>query len=147
MKLLMRIIKGENGFIGKTILIGIFFIGLFGIVTFSPIFFTQQDINNLVEDTVEEVEFKGKVDSDTQIFIDRYLQETKLDKLDNLDYKFSGDIYSDGKIQLRDTFKFEASGEKKIKVINFFGNPIELNIPVKKTLTGKSQVYYKPSEL
>lgn len=143
---LKRFIKDERGFVGMITIIFISFVVIYNISVWSPAFFAQQDVNALAEEVVEDIEYKGKVDSSTHSMVNELISKMKLSG-NNINYKFSGSIRGDGKIQLRDEFKLEVTGEKEVTLSNFSFKPIKVKVPLRKTLTGKSQVYYKPSEL
>ena len=51
-----------------------------------------------------------------------------------------------GKIQLRDEFDFKMEVTVPLKFANI-GQSINITIPIKKETSGRSQVYYRPSEL
>lgn len=138
--------KDERGFVGMITIIFISFVVIYNISVWSPAFFSQQDVNILVEEVIEDVEYKGRVDSSTHMMVNSLISKMKLSG-NNINYRFSGSIRGDGKIQLRDEFTLEVTGEKEITLSNFAFRPIKVKVPLKKTLTGKSQVYYKPSEL
>lgn len=149
LKKLLKIQKqlsSEDGYITfvAAILVGI--IIMYNIVVFTPLFFVHNDMNKLAETVVEDVEYNGRVDSNTYALVEKTIDDLGL--RDNvINYEFSGDIRPSGKIQLRDSFKFSVKGKSNVKLVNFFIKNISMDFDVNKTAIGRSEVYYKPGEI
>lgn len=117
------------------------FFSLAIVLTFVPNFINRQKVIYLVKAVVEEVEYNGVVDSNTYNHINNLILKYNLQLL-NPQYSFSGNIKSDGKIQLRDEFNFKFSIDDKIRAINL-DSVYEIPIKISHSMAGKSQVYYK----
>lgn len=141
-----KVLKDEKGIITTIYMIGIVSFLIYNLVVFLPVFFEKQNVNALTKELVEEIEYEGKIDSKTYSKASEIISRMNLND-NQVSYKITGAIRSNGKIQHRDEFKVEVSGESEVVIANFFSNPIKFTIPLKKILYGKSQVYYKSSEI
>lgn len=121
------------------------FLGIALITTSVEPFIVRQKISQLSNRIVEEIEYDGKIDTATENEVKSLLASYNLNKYSPT-YSFSGSIMPSGKIQLRNEFQFTISVNVPLKIANI-GKSIHINIPIRKTLTGRSQVYYRPSEL
>lgn len=134
--------KGE---IDQLLILFVVFLGIALITTSVEPFIVRQKISQLSNRIVEEIEYDGKIDTDTENEVKSLLASYNLNKYSPT-YSFSGSIMPSGKIQLRNEFQFTISVNVPLKMANI-GKSIHINIPIRKTLTGRSQVYYRPSEL
>lgn len=112
---------------------------------FSSVFITNANLTSMAKIIVEDVEFRGIVDAETNNMVRQQLADFNLNDK-NPEYKFTGQIRPDGKIQLQDKFKLEIKVTERLQFANFTGNPITINIPITKKINGVSQNYYRNSE-
>lgn len=113
---------------------------------FSKVFITNANLTSVAKIIVEDVEFRGIVDPETNLLIQRKLADAGLSDL-SPSYQFTGDIKPSGKIQLQDEFVFEITVTDRLTFANFTGSPFAIDIPITKRISGVSQNYYRASEL
>ena len=137
----IKFLKAKSGDFEHIWLVFVAFFSLALILTFVPNFINRQKVVYLTKAIVEEVEYNGVVDSNTYNKINELIIKYNF-KTMNPTYSFSGNIKSDGKIQLRDEFTFTFSIDDKIRAINL-DNVYSIPITISHQMSGKSQVYYK----
>lgn len=138
-------IKGEKGEIDPLIILFFVFLGIAIITTSVELFLVRQKVVQISNEIVEEVEYNGVIDSNTTSHINSLIGTYNIGKY-HPKYKFEGAIMPSGKIQLRDEFDFKMEVTVPLKIANI-GQSINIIIPIKKSTSGRSQVYYRPSEL
>lgn len=147
MKKVKAILKSEKGYIGVIM----FFVGivtsLYLIMAFQEPIFKKFAANYLVQTVVRQVEEDGEINDETLALIEDIGRESGFD-IYNPNFNFTGEISSNSRIQLRDTFYFEYEFMLPIKVVNpLVLDPYTIDFKIRKKLKGYSQVYFRPSEL
>lgn len=142
---LKRYLKEQRGDIDILLILFFVFLGISLITTSIEPFLVRQNIVQLCNEVVEEVEYNGIIDSNTTNHIDSLISSYQLNKY-SPSYRFDGTIYPSGKIQLREEFHFHFEVTVPLKFANI-GPSISIRLPIKKSTSGRSQVYYRPSEL
>lgn len=140
------VLKDQRGSVDILIILFTFFCCVTLAFPFSKVFITYSNLNSMAKIVVEDVEFRGLVDTETHLLIQRKLADASLSDLNPM-YKFTGDIKPSGKIQLQDEFTFEVAVTEKLTFANFTGHPFSIEIPITKKIDGVSQNYYRASEL
>lgn len=137
--------KNQKGEIDPLIILFFVFLGVAIITTSIEPFLIRQKVVQISNEIVEEVEYNGIIDSSTTSHVNSLITAYNIDKY-HPKWKFEGDIMPSGKIQLRDEFDFKMEVTVPLKFANI-GDSINIKIPIKKQTSGRSQVYYRPSEL
>lgn len=137
-----KFFKKEDGEVDKLVVLMFLFLMLSIFISFAEPFFIRNKVSLLTKEVVEEVEYTGKVDDS---LVTSLIGKYGLDKY-NPTFQFSGQIMPGGKIQLRDEFSFNIKIDYVLHLANL-GEKIKIPLPISKTQTGRSQVYYRPSEL
>jgi len=77
--------------------------------------------------------------------IDRIADEHGGDALDDLNISVNATYFdvAEKKIQLQDEFTVKVEAAYKVKVAQFGSTPIQLNLPIKISMKGRSEVYWK----
>ena len=119
--------KNQKGEIDPLIILFFVFLGVAIITTSIEPFLIRQKVVQISNEIVEEVEYNGIIDSSTTSHINSLITAYNIDKYHP---KFD--------------FKMEVSVPLKFANI---GQSINITIPIKKETSGRSQVYYRPSEL
>lgn len=143
-KRLLLKIKDEKGYIEMILTIVIFFFLVAVLITLAPPFITREKLSIITRRTVNKIEYDGKVDVETRQFVDEQIKKANLTGK-NVNYEFTGNIRPDGKIQLRDEFTFSINAEEKINLTGI--GVFSMTMPINKSQTGISEVFYKSSEL
>lgn len=130
---------------------------IFGLLFFMVLiaFFLSWPVVYRVGNDAEEVarvmtraiETTGEINDDVKkLFHDMQVQYNLPDA--TIEYPYDYCIYGTNKLQLRKRFKIIVETTVKIQVATpKFGDPIELEFPIKKEITGISQIYWKSGEL
>lgn len=139
-------LKDQRGSVDILIILFTFFCCVALAFPFSKVFITYSNLNSMAKIVVEDVEFRGIVDTETNLLIQRKLADASLSDL-RPSYKFTGDIKPSGKIQLQDEFTFEITVMDRLSFANFTGHPFAIDVPITKKIDGVSQNYYRASEL
>lgn len=135
----------QKGEIDPLIILFFVFLGIAIITTSVEPFLVRQKVVQISNEIVEEVEYNGVIDSSTTSHVNSLITAYNISKY-HPKWKFEGDIMPSGKIQLRDEFDFKMEVSVPLKFANI-GQSINITIPIKKETSGRSQVYYRPSEL
>ena len=136
------IVKGVSGEVDKLIVLLVLFMMLAVFMAFVEPFIVRNKVVLLTKEVVEEMEFMGKIDKS---FVEDSIKKYDLQGL-NPQYKFTGAIAPSGKVQLRDEFTFWIRVDVKLDLVKISPS-MSFTIPISKTQTGRSQVYYKPGEI
>ena len=146
LKRLRRVIGNKRGEIDVMVILFIFFLCIAMMFPMIKPFVTNANLNAMAKLVVEDVEFRGMVDSESQAMVRTLL--TKFDLDDNAStYKFTGSIRPSGKIQLRDEFVFDIQVTEYMTFANINGNPIRIPITLHKQIVGQSQNFYRDGEI
>lgn len=138
-------LRNQKGEIDPLIILFFVFLGIAIITTSVEPFLIRQKVVQISNEIVEEVEYNGVIDSSTTSHINSLIGTYNISKY-HPKWKFEGAIMPSGKIQLRDEFDFKMEVTVPLKFANI-GDSINIKIPIKKQTSGRSQVYYRPSEL
>ncbi len=137
-----RTIKGNSGEVDKLVILLVLFMVLAVFLAFVEPFIVRNKVVLASKEVVEEMEFIGRIDHS---FVDNVIKKYNLQGL-NPQYKFTGAISPSGKVQLRDEFTFWIEVNVKLDLMNI-SPTMSFTIPISKTQTGRSQVYYRPGEI
>lgn len=108
-------------------------------VSIIPSFIVKQNLDYMTESLVRVVEITGSCGQEYKDELKRLKAETGLDPVVMLDGNFKNN-----KIQIREKFSLTLSDDVSIKIIDvLFAPPIEIKVPITKTSTGMSEVYWK----
>ena len=138
-------LRNQKGEIDPLIILFFVFLGIAIITTSVEPFLVRQKVVQISNEIVEEVEYNGVIDSSTASHVNSLITAYNISKY-HPEWKFEGAIMPSGKIQLRDEFDFKMEVTVPLKFANI-GQSINITIPIKKETSGRSQVYYRPSEL
>lgn len=136
--------RGESEYIGTMISLLVIMCFVLSIVSLLPIFTTKADVDYAAQQAVRTIELTGKKGEEyTELMTD-------LDTVfgaGGYTVTVDGDFVTSGgieKIQLRDKFTVTVTVPVHIPVITpAVGDPVVLTINVGKTLTGRSEIYWK----
>lgn len=142
---LIKYLKNQRAEIDILLILFFVFLGISLITTSIEPFLVRQNMVQLSNEIIEEVEYNGIIDATTTSHIHSLISAYNLGKY-SPSWNFTGSIMPSGKIQLRDEFEFEIKADVPLKFANL-GPSINITIPIKKKTQGRSQVYYRPSEL
>ena len=114
---------------------------LFSFLSIPEIFIQKQEIDYIARTIARRIEQEGKIDDGLYVFMNELKNETGL----NPSITWSGDFCGpENKLQLREKFFLEISDVARIKIIDpSFSSPIVLELPIKKRISGVSEVYWK----
>jgi len=141
LKKLMHSKKGEAAveFLGIMALLLL----LFSVFVMTMIYiFQYYSATYMCRRAVRSIEVAGKyVVAD----IDRIADEHGGDALDDLNISVNATYFdvAEKKIQLQDEFTVKVEAAYKVKVAQFGSTPIQLNLPIKISMKGRSEVYWK----
>lgn len=104
-------------------------------------FIRKINIDYMAKTIVRSIEANGRIDSNVYDLQNELKSEFGI----NPSVTYSADYISGtNKIQIRNKFKVTITDVVKIKLINpTFSDPVTVDIPIKKELTGISQVFWK----
>lgn len=104
-------------------------------------FIRKINIDYMTKTIVRSIEANGRIDSNIYDLQNELERELGI----NPNVTYSADYISGtNKIQIRKKFKVTVTDVVKIKLINpTFSDPVTIDIPIKKELTGISQVFWK----
>lgn len=104
-------------------------------------FIRKINIDYMAKTIVRSIEANGRIDSNVYDLQNELKSELGI----NPSVTYSADYISGtNKIQIRNKFKVTITDVVKIKLINpTFSDPVTVDIPIKKELTGISQVFWK----
>ncbi len=133
--------KHGEGYIDVLIQFAIIMSLIFCFVSLWKPYIYKQNMDYMAKTLIRSVEANGKIDSETSALA----SELKATMGINPNIKWEADFISGtNKIQLRKKFKLLVTDTLTIKLFEpTFGNPIQIQIPIKKEFIGISQVYWK----
>ena len=138
-----RRISRDEGSFYLDILIGfMIFIALtLSFLTIPEVLIKKQELDYIAKTTVRKIERDGMADNDLRLLLLELESDTGL----IADVTWSGPFNgASSKIQIRDRFTVSASCIVKIKLLEpMFVEPVYLDIPIRKTISGVSEVYWK----
>jgi len=130
--------KGE-GYIDLLISMGIIFFITYMCILLFPVFIAKQNINYMAKTIVKTIEITGENGNYLNDEIKHLKDETKC----NPDIEITGN-FNDGKLQLREKFSVVLTDSIDIIIAKtIFGNELKITIPLNKSLSGMSEVYFK----
>lgn len=104
-----------------------------------PIFIKKQYLDYMAQSLARTIEITGSKGSIYDKELDRLKSETGLDPSIDIE----GDFIDD-KLQLRERFTITLKDNVSVKIIEpSFAPPVEIKIPISRTITGISEVYWK----
>lgn len=141
-----KFIKDQRGEVEILLILFVMFLCISFIFPVTQPFITNANVTAMAKLVVEDVEFRGVVDSETQAMVRTLMTKFNLDDK-NPTYSFTGSIKPSGKIQLRDEFVFEIKVVEYITFANFNERPIRIPITIHKKIVGQSQNFYRSNEI
>lgn len=90
---------------------------------------------------VRQIEVSGEHDQSQS---NRLLSELENYDLKNLNIQVHADYFEGRKIQLRDEFTVQLSGDYTIKIVQVGSEVLEISLPIRVSVSGMSEVYWKP---
>ena len=78
-----------------------------------------------------------------QTEVEQLLNEVQNDELQNLHVEVDASYLTEKKIQLRQPFSVELTGEYKVKLGQVGSDTLEIRLPIKCSVSGMSEVYWK----
>ena len=114
------------------------------VMSFLSVFTTYLNLNHVCRRVVRVVELEGQVSDRAYDVFYRLKQQTGLSpEMTVEDVKY----YGDRKIQLRDTFTITMTYSYPFTIFTpSFAPPVEIQIPMKVSITGMSEKYWKLAE-
>ena len=110
-------------------------------------FIKKLNLNSMATSITRAVETTGEINGDVEQMIEDYKSETGL----NPTIKWEGDFINTGtsqKIQIRQRFSLTLTDIVIITIAEpSFTGPINIEIPISKTVKGMSEVYWKPGQI
>ncbi len=105
-------------------------------------FIQKQNIDYIARTLVRAVETNGRIDSSITDLQNELEDDLGLE-IDSITWHATY-IPGTNKIQIKDEFSLTIEDMATIKLFEpTFSDPVEINIPIKKTFTGISQVFWK----
>jgi len=130
--------KGE-GYIDLVISISVIIVVTYMCILIFPVFIAKQNVDYMAKSIVRTVEMTGEQGMVLRNEIDNLKRETGL--APSID--IIGDFDS-GRLQIRERFSVTVRDYVDIVFArSIFGNELSFSIPVSKSLTGMSEVYFK----
>lgn len=113
-------------------------------ISFFGVFTMYLNLNYTARRVVREIEISGKVSSDTYDLFDEMKLSTNIGSGATMSVSASYFDAASRKIQLRDTFTVECRSSYRINVFTpIGGTPVGFDIPLKISLTGMSEKFWK----
>lgn len=114
-------------------------------ISFFGVFTSYLNLNYTARRVVREIEISGKVSSDTYDLFDDMKTHTNIGDSASMSVSASYFDAASRKIQLRDTFTVTCRSNYRINVFTpIGGTPVGFDIPLRISLTGMSEKYWKP---
>ena len=136
-------IKNESGafFIDSLIAFMIFISLILSFLTVPEVLVKKQELDYATRNVVRKIERDGMAGSSIWQTINELRAETGM----VADFTWDGPFYGpDARIQIRDRFTVSAHYTVKVRLFEpTFTAPVYINIPIQKTLSGVSEVYWK----
>jgi hypothetical protein len=111
------------------------------VISFLSIFTTYLNLNHITRRVVRVIELEGQVSDKAYDVFYRLKQQTNLSPemtIEDVEY------YDGRKIQLRDTFTVTMTYSHPFTIFTpSFAPPVQINIPMRASITGMSEKYWK----
>jgi hypothetical protein len=140
---MIRLAKSEAGsfFIDTAIALAILIAVILSFLTIPELFVRKQEIDYIARMVVRRIEQSGQIGDELHGFIADIKAETGIDPDIAWDGNFRG--YGD-KLQIREKFTVTVEYAVRVKIVEpAFAGPIYIDMPIRKTLSGVSEVYWK----
>ena len=113
---------------------------IWGFVKFMPLYPIKQNVDYMANQLVRTIELTGEVGAEYYAELSRLKAATRLEP----SISISTTYIADTKIQLRERLSVTVSVVEKIEIFSpAFTDPVTIDVPVSKTVTGMSEVYWK----
>ena len=113
---------------------------VWGFIKFMPLYPIKQNVDYMANQLVRTIELTGEVGTEYYAELSRLKATTRLEPSINI----SATYIADNKIQLRERLIVTVSVVEQIEIFSpAFTDPVTIDVPVSKTLTGMSEVYWK----
>ena len=111
-------------------------------ITLWPVFLQKQNVDYIAKTMVRAVETNGRIDSSITD-LQHELENDFGVELDDVRWTTQY-VPGTNKIQIKSKFELTVTDHATIRIINpTFGDPLDINVPMSKTLVGVSQVFWK----
>ncbi len=108
-------------------------------IAIAPIFSTKQTVDYMAQSLTRTIELTGEQGPIYQQELERLKAQTRLTPTISITGNFSGT-----RIQLREPFTLTITVTQRIKIIDpLFAPALTLDVPVRKTITGRGEVFWK----
>ncbi len=139
LSLLLRERRAE-GFVGTLVNFLIIMTLVAGFIYLMPLFTTKQNVDYMACQLMRTIELSGEVGAEYQAELNRMKEQTNLSP----SVSVSATYVADNKIQLRERISITVSVVMKIPLLTpTFSDPVTIDVPVSKTVSGISEVYWK----
>ena len=139
LSLLLRDRRAE-GFVGTLVNFLIIMTLVAGFIYLMPLFTTKQNVDYMASQLMRTIELSGEVGAEYQAELNRLKEQTKLYP----SVSVSATYIADNKIQLRERISITVSVVMKIPLLApTFSDPVTIDVPVSKTVSGIGEVYWK----
>jgi len=136
---LLRQKKGDEAvsFLFTTALLVFVFVTLISAMIYIMHYY---DASYICRRVVRSIEITGVYDeTETRNIVD----DMAGSGFEDIDVEVDAVYFSGRKIQLRQTFSVTLTASYKITILEFGGNPITVDLPIRVKVTGMSEVYWK----
>ena len=142
-KFLRRMLPDDHGtfFIDSLIAMTIFISLVFSFLTIPEVLIKKQELDYIAKTAVRRIERDGMAGSELWVTLNDLRNETGVSADVTWNGAFSG---SNSKIQIRERFTVTARYTVQVRLFEpSFTAPVFFNVPIEKTLSGVSEVYWK----
>ncbi|MDR1440436.1 MAG: DUF4320 family protein, partial [Clostridiales bacterium] len=128
-------------FIDTAIALAILLAVIFSFLAIPELFIRKQEIDYIARMVVRRIEQSGQIGDELFGFIADIKDETGIDP----DIAWDGNFRGHGdKIQIREKFTVTVEYSVRVKIVEpSFAGPLYIELPLSKTLSGVSEVYWK----
>ena len=128
-------------YIDSLIIFAVFIALVFSLLTVPEVLIKKQELDYITRSVVRRIERDGMAGDSMRQTLRELAAETGLDA----DVSFSGPFRgADAKLQIREKFSVTARYTVKVRLFEpTFSGPVNLDVPIYKTLSGVSEVYWK----
>ena len=132
--------RRAEGFVGTLVSFFVIMILVGGFIFLMPLFTAKQSVDYMASQLTRTIELTGEVGTEYYSELSRLKAESQLDP----SVSVSATYISGNRIQLRDRLSVTVSTVVKIPILTpAFSDPVTIDVPVSKTVTGMSEVYWK----
>ena len=123
--------------IGLAIMIAV----IVSFLTLPELFVKKQEIDYMAKTVARRLEIEGELNQKVY----ETFEELSFESGFKPEIKWEGNFFGvTDKLQIREKFKLTLSHTVKIKIIDpTFSNPVYLEVPIRKSVSGVSEVYWK----